>query len=231
MIADNPYAQRVETGKRIERSIIEALRKKGYKIEDPTPHQDMIDKIDGWWIGPQGGRYGVQIKYRQRYDDILYELIKDVDRRILGRDFRSTADVYLVANERGITRMYLLQPIKQKAIELKNLAEKDLAEDPKKDYWRGPGWDMHLLYDRAEKTKKVIAHFSPWLFDELKSWKLVFENSNSKYISKNSLKLIIEILVKKVMKELEDNNISEIHPHGRYAQQAGATPFETPQDY
>ena len=35
----------------------------------------------------------------------------------------------------------------------------------------------------------------------------------------------------KTMKGMSDKGLSETHPHGRYAQQAGATPFETPQDY
>lgn len=29
----------------------------------------------------------------------------------------------------------------------------------------------------------------------------------------------------------EEDDVEEEHPHGRYAQQAGATPFQTPQDY
>lgn len=36
----------------------------------------------------------------------------------------------------------------------------------------------------------------------------------------------------KIMSDIESKDaISEDHPHGRYAQQAGATPFEPPQDF
>ncbi len=36
----------------------------------------------------------------------------------------------------------------------------------------------------------------------------------------------------KVMTQVEQyDELNEGHPHGRYAQQAGATPFETPQDF
>ena len=51
MLAGLDYDQRVDAGKRVEKKILDALRAKGIKIEDPTSSQDMHDKIDGWWLG------------------------------------------------------------------------------------------------------------------------------------------------------------------------------------
>lgn len=175
MLADNPnYAQRIAGGKRVEAQILNGFRKLGFKIDNPTAEEDKYDKIDGWWHGKKGKRYPVQIKFRQSGDDILFELIKDIDRKIEGRDVISKADVYLVADRQGTTRMYLTKPIKEQAKKMIALAEKDMAEDPFKTRWRGTGWEMKLQIDRAHGQRKLVAYFEPTLFNALGTWRLHF---------------------------------------------------------
>ena len=76
------YSDRISAGKRVEAEILNALRQKGYKIEDPTEQQDKYDKIDGWWVDKKNNKHGVQVKFRQSGDDILFELMKDLKRNI-----------------------------------------------------------------------------------------------------------------------------------------------------
>jgi hypothetical protein len=166
------YSQRIAGGKKIEHKIIDALRALGYTIDDPTPSQDMHDKIDGWWHGTKGGLFPLQIKFRETGDDILFELIADVDRKIEGRDMKSKATVYLIADRMGITRMLLIKPIKELAAKLLARFEKDVQEKPYSTYWEGDGWEMRLQYDRAHGQRKVVAYFSPRLFEILKTWNL-----------------------------------------------------------
>jgi hypothetical protein len=135
------YATRIEAGKVVEQKILDALRKLGHKIEPATASEDMHDKIDGWWIGKTNNqRYPLQIKFREGGDDIIFELVADLDRRREGRDLKSKAVLYIVANTRGKTRMFLVHPIKTKALELLSMIEDDLQNNPFRTRWGGKDW-------------------------------------------------------------------------------------------
>jgi hypothetical protein len=166
------YSDRIEAGKRVEHSILNGLRQKGIKIEDPTVQQDKYDKIDGWWVDTKGKKYPVQVKFRQSGDDILFELIKDIDRDIPGRDIISKAILYLVADRSGTTRLFHTQPIKDKAQQVLKMIEKEMETDPQKTEWSGPGWQAKLQVDRAHGQRKVIAYFRPTSFNALATWNL-----------------------------------------------------------
>lgn len=172
MLANSNYSDRVDSGKRVEKKILDSLRQKGYKILDPTAQEDMKDKIDGWWIDKQGNEYPVQVKFRQSGDDILYELTADVDRKIEGRDLKSKADLYLVSDRSGTTRMFLTKPIKEKAKSILSDIQKDLQINPRKTNWEGSGWQVRVQYDRNDGHKKIVAYFSPRLFQALATWEL-----------------------------------------------------------
>lgn len=166
------YSKRIEAGKRVEHKIINSLRQMGYKIEDPTSREDMTDKIDGWWIDKKGNRYPLQIKFRQSGDDIIFELIQDVRLNNEGRDMKSKAVLYLVADTHGKTRMFLTAPIKQKAKEVLDVIQKELKQSPFQLDFRGHGWEAKMQYDKAHGQKKLVAYFSPDLFDALAVWDL-----------------------------------------------------------
>ena len=166
------YSQRIDAGKKVESKILDALRKLGHSIDNPTADQDKWEKIDGWWHGTKGGLFPIQVKFRETGDDILFELIKDIDKKIQGRDIISKAVVYLVTDRSGTTRMILTKPIKEKAAELLKIAEKDMANDPYKTFWRGDKWEMRMQVDHAHGQRKLVAYFKPELFDILKTWNL-----------------------------------------------------------
>lgn len=173
MIADIPdYTQRIQAGKKVEFAVLNALRAMGHQIEPPTPEQDKVEKIDGFWIGSKGGRFPLQLKVRESGDDIIFEVIKDIDKNIDGRDLKSMAYVYIVSDTRGRARMYLTEPIKKKAEELKTMALRDLANDPFKTKWFGEGWEMRMQIDRAHGQRKLVAYFQPEMFEALKIWRL-----------------------------------------------------------
>jgi hypothetical protein len=166
------YSDRIAAGKQVEKSILDALRQKGYKIKDPSTGEDKYDKIDGWWIGTKGTPYSVQVKFRQSGDDILFELTKDIDKNIPGRDLISKAMVYLVADRSGTTRMFLTKPIKEKGQQILNTIQQDLQKEPNKTNWGGNGWEAKVQVDRAGGQRKIVAYFSPRMFEALATWQL-----------------------------------------------------------
>ncbi len=173
MLADIPdYDQRVAAGKRLESNVLNALRAMGHQIDAPTPEQDKIEKIDGWWIGSKGGRFPLQLKVRETGDDIIFEILKDINKGLDGRDLKSMAYVYIVSDTWGRARMFLTKPIKDKAEELKALALRDMAKDPFKTRWFGDRWEMKMQIDRGGGQRKLIAYFQPELFEPLKIWRL-----------------------------------------------------------
>lgn len=86
---------RVQYGKKIEKQIRDNLRKCGFQISEPTEKEDRIDKIDGFW-NRNGTREAVQIKYRDRDNDILFEVEKDYDLHTPGRDMKGKSVYYIV---------------------------------------------------------------------------------------------------------------------------------------
>ena len=164
------YSQRIHAGKQVEHRILASLRKMGHKIENPTADEDKYDKIDGWWIDKHLKKYPVQVKFRQSGDDILFELIKDIDKKIEGRHMLSKAVLYLVADSSGKTRLLPTSQIKKKASELLNIALKDMDEQPFKTRWSGAGWQMNLQIDRAGGQRKLVAYFDPKLFTVFAVW-------------------------------------------------------------
>lgn len=172
MLAGLDYDKRVDAGKRVEKQILDALRAKGIEIDDPTSSQDMIDKIDGWWLGKNGKRYSVQVKFRQSGNDILFEIVKDFNRNILGRDMKSKSVLYLVSDKHGKTRLYHTDAIKNKAQEVLKVVQDDLKQNPMQDHWSGNGWEAKMQYDSSHGNKKLMAYFNPNAFNVLSTWDL-----------------------------------------------------------
>lgn len=185
------YNDRIQAGKKVELNILNALRQKGIKIDPPTSHEDMVDKIDGWWIGKSDSRHPVQVKFRQSGDDILFELVKDLDRKIKGRDIISKSTLYLISNRSGTTRLFHAKPIKNKSEELVKMIDSDLIKNPNKTEWSGNGWQVKIQYDRADGHRKLVAYYSPNMFDVVATWNLNLNECLLKIILKS---VILEII-------------------------------------
>lgn len=166
------YEDRISAGKVVEKRIIDAFRQMGYNIEDPTPSEDKEDKIDGWLIDKSQHRIPLQIKFRETGDDILFELVRDLDKGYPGRDLISKAALYLVVDRNGKTRMYLTKPIKERAQKIVDVLVPMIKKDSGKGLWTGNGWEIRVQHDRAHGQRKLVAYFSPDLFSPVGEWNL-----------------------------------------------------------
>jgi hypothetical protein len=174
LIADiSDYKSRVNAGKNKESKIISQLKKFGVDIEEPTPEEDMYDKIDGW-INQNGKRTSVQIKFRESGDDILFEIMKDFDKGREGRDLIGKSELYLVVNRAGLGRLLLTSEIKKLAKQFVKAVPQAIQQNPEKNSWKGEGWEVKLTYDRATGQRKLIGFFSPNIFSIQDKWQFKF---------------------------------------------------------
>jgi len=168
------YSTRIKTGKKIEHQIIAALRDRGMNIDSPSPHEDMRDKIDGWMIDPTGVRHSVQIKYRESGDDIIFEIIKDIQKNIFGRDIESKAQFYIVVDRQGTGRMYSTILIKSWARKMLAMVQKSYSVNPAQTEWKGNQghhlWELKITLDRAHGQRKLMAYMSPYMFEAIEQW-------------------------------------------------------------
>lgn len=172
MLNDKDYQQRVAAGKSTEKEILDFLRARGMKIADPTPHEDMVDKIDGW-LEKDGKRLALQVKFREGGDDVIFEIVKDLDRGTPGRDMISKADLYIVKDRQSVIRMFSVGEIKRMAEVLLNHVSSDLKKFPQKTDW-GVGQNaianVKLTVDKAHGNRKLMAFFNPKRLTTLGEW-------------------------------------------------------------
>jgi hypothetical protein len=169
------YAQRIRTGKVIEAQIIASLRDRGMDIASPTQYEDMHDKIDGWIIDKQNVRHSVQIKYRESGDDIIFEIVKDIDRNLIGRDMESKAQFYIVVDRSGKGRMYSTILIKAMARKMLDMVRKKLSVSKAENEWKcnqawNHSWDLKITFDKAHGQRKLMAYMNPLMFEVLNEW-------------------------------------------------------------
>jgi hypothetical protein len=163
------YGERVEYGKRIEGQIIEALRAKGYRIDDPTLDEDKYKKIDGYihWdrmVQP------FQMKYRSTGDDILMEVtfLDRGDRRIAfnGRDFVTRAELF--ASLTRDTKTVRLVSVS----ELRYYAERmtyEMMSRRKRSLKKFEG-ETRILVDKSSRRTKVVFFARP---ETLRSYRAI----------------------------------------------------------
>lgn len=172
MLNDKDYQQRVAAGKSTEKEILDFLRARGMKIADPTSHEDMVDKIDGW-LEKDGKQLAVQVKFREGGDDVIFEILKDVDLGTPGRDMISKADLYIVKDRQGVIRMFSVGEIKRMAEVLLKHISTDLKNNPGRTEWGG-GRDaianVKLTIDKAHGNRKLMAFFNPRRLTTLGEW-------------------------------------------------------------
>jgi len=168
------YSTRISAGKSIESKIIQSLRDRGIDIALPSKQEDMYDKIDGW-ITKDGKKHSVQIKYREGGDDIIFEILKDMDRNVLGRDMESKAEYYIVVDRQGNGKMYSTKLIKALAQKMLDFVEKSLKLNRSKTDWKFNGgwnnsWELKITIDNAHGQRKLMAFMNPLMFDAIGEW-------------------------------------------------------------
>lgn len=169
MLADIAnYETRIQCGKVREASIIIALRGVGLAVEASTPEQDKHQKIDGWLTDRFGERHPLQIKFRENGPDIIFEIIKDFNLDIPGRDMICRAEYYFVVDPKNHGRLFLTAPIKRFAQKVMEIVLEDISVKPDKTCWKGKnGWEAKLTIDRAHGNQKLMGYFSPQLFTSI----------------------------------------------------------------
>lgn len=168
MNATKQTRDRVETGKKVEQAIIAKLNDLGMNLLQPTNTDDMIHKVDAWYINKQGNRVGIQIKYRESGKDLLFEVFDTFfdfknPKNKMGRDMIGLAQEYAVLIE---NKIIIVQ--KQKAIDAIN----DMLDEARCNGWSESNNKSKTLYyetdnceiqmklqdDPADGRKKVVAY-------------------------------------------------------------------------
>jgi hypothetical protein len=164
------YQGRVEAGKAVEKEILDVLRKAGVVIEEPTAEEDMQDKIDGWLV-KNGKRIPIQVKFREGGDDVIFEIVKDIDRGIDGRDMVSKAELYVVMDTHNVIRLFDVAPLKRMATIVKKHVLGEMTLFPSKTSWgSNTACNVRLTIDKRHGNRKMMAYFNPKMLKSLGEW-------------------------------------------------------------
>ena len=144
-----PMSQRVAAGKKMEMRIIDSMNAAGFAVTAATAQEDLYQKIDGWLDGQS-----IQIKYRETGDDILFEVYKDWDKGIEGRDLCGKAALYACVNRAG-------HGVIARTADIKNMVKAVLPIVKNKGYYRANGLDIKLRPDAYHGQLKCVA-FIDW---------------------------------------------------------------------
>lgn len=155
------YKKRINAGKKIEQILIIQLKQRGVLIDCSTENDDMYEKIDAW-IYIQNKKHSVQLKIRENGDDIIFEIMKDIDRCIIGRDFLCKAYYYLLVDSMGNAKLFRTDCIKKMINELVESVKLEYKYGKK--FWKGMGWEIKITIDKATGNKKLMAYINPYLF-------------------------------------------------------------------
>lgn len=165
------YQGRVEAGKAVEKEILDVLRKAGVVIEEPTANEDMEDKIDGWIIR-DGKRVSVQVKFREGGDDVIFEVVKDLDKGIPGRDMVSKAELYVVMDTLNVIRLFAVEQIKTMAKLVRDHVLGELRLTPNRTDWGSKtACNVKITIDKRHGNRKMMAYFNPKMLKSLGEWR------------------------------------------------------------
>lgn len=146
------YNDRVRYGKGLESQIIQQMRAQGMCLDPASRRDDTCRKVDAWWVSPTTRR-GIQIKYRETGDDIIFEIYKDFQNKVLGRDMVGDSDLYLCVNRKG--RGYLVSTREIKDIVNNAL---DLAKQSSRPWttFSNQSIQMKLRPDAFHRQMKLV---------------------------------------------------------------------------
>lgn len=158
---------RIASGRLLEQQVLDTIRKKGVRIDPPSSHEDITDKIDGWIVEKNGNRHSVQVKVRETGTDIIVEIFKNLRLKTPGRDMVGGAEYYILDTS-DATYIFLHRPIKELA---KFLVHKLESEFATKSRWEGDGWQLKKTIDNSSGETKLMGYFSPNRFTKIIHWR------------------------------------------------------------
>lgn len=177
-INERPMVERVQRGRAVELRILQRLQESGMHLTPPTHAEDAYAKIDAWWHTQDvsGGpivQKGVQIKYRETGDDILFEVYKDWDRSIVGRDLAGTADYYVTVDRRGTGYMVSVKALKDKVHAALASIDQDGWTYPERQHYvdRDAGIDIKIREDAYHGQQKCMAYIRPRSLPIVRQWR------------------------------------------------------------
>jgi len=170
MLNDRTPYERVVVGKAVEREIIEFLRTKGLHISPSSVGEDEHGKIDGWLVW-NGEKEPIQIKFREGGNDVIFEILRDIDKMLVGRDMESKATIYIVMDTYSTIRMFRVDDLKSHAKVLQKYVLDEHKIFPKKVNWgRREQCSVKITIDKANGKRKLMAYFNPTMLTVLGTW-------------------------------------------------------------
>ena len=172
-----PMGERVREGMRIEQRILQQLRESGMHLTAPTHTEDAYAKVDAWWHttdvsnGPVVQK-GIQVKYRETGDDILFEVYKDWTRKIPGRDLIGTADYYMTVDRTGRGYLVCVEELKGKVHAALASIDQHGWTDSERSHFvdRAAGIDIKIRADAYHGQQKCIAYVRPRSLHIVQEW-------------------------------------------------------------
>ena len=145
-VSDLSKADRLDIGKKHEKNILDILSEYG-KIKLASFQEDVNYKLDGFITFPEnskefseykGKTVSVQVKKRtQSGNDILFEVEKDFNNKIIGRDQKGMSELYAVSDQNGRVVVCKTAFIKELVKELLDKESKNLEKFRKEEHRLG----------------------------------------------------------------------------------------------
>ena len=180
MLANQDARQRVDAGKKVEQKIIEILNKAGLNLSNPTNSEDILNKVDAWVDNGKNGKTGIQIKFRETGNDLLFEVYDTFvgfnhPNNKLGRDLKGDAKLYAV-----LIKQKILMVEKRQAEEV----IQEMLDEARCNGWSERNQSSQTLYyesnnhelqlklqsDPSDGRKKIVAYIPREFFSNCKSY-------------------------------------------------------------
>lgn len=178
---EGEYATRVQAGRAKESKVVKelmkcnALKSRGYRVEEAGARDDISLGVDAWLIGKSGQKIGVQVKHRESSgDDIAMEMVKSFDSRTgniirAGRDAREHAVYFAVANRSGTSidivdandaRDYANQVVKDAMNDKKFMQSFSMGRGSNtyRSHFEGERVEVKMATDRETGMPKLLAY-------------------------------------------------------------------------
>lgn len=171
-------AKRVASGKAREAQIANALRDQcGLDIREGTDYQDKYRKIDRWVYNSNGPRTPLQIKFRQKGSDLLFEVYDTFlgfghPKNKIGRDMIGDSTLYAVLLSDGQT----IQLVKThgaklviwnmvKIVQAKGWTKENQNSKTFSVRWGNSEPQIKLQNDPGDGRPKMVAYLPPQMLN------------------------------------------------------------------
>jgi hypothetical protein len=164
--------ERVNYGKRVEGSILNALKYLGYDIISSSMKEDTQDKIDGY-IKIKNKLVSLQIKYRSKKNDIISEITciddingieKSIDDLIKfdGRDYVSCANLYVsLASDCKTLRICFTDDLKREGTKMALILLDKWKKNKNFVSYKNNQGEIKIITDNYSNRRKIIYFAKP----------------------------------------------------------------------